>query len=129
MAIPTPPTKSCKCPPPVPKLPHLGGAAEPQLQHSLAVLHAGAFDGFDVFELSQASGLQTKVLSDPSICPGGVLTPLDPPTLASLLVICRMPFGPMTRSTVMFHPCCAWDRGKMHILGGFSPNPFLPSPL
>lgn len=29
-------------------------------------------------------------------------------TLASLLVICRMPLGPITKSTVMFHPC--WKR-------------------
>lgn len=36
-------------------------------------------------------------------------TPL-PCTFASLLVICRMPLGPMTRSTVMFHPC--WMGGQ-----------------
>lgn len=106
MATPIPPTKSCQCPPQVPGLPHLGGAAEPQLQHSPSLLHAGALDGFDVLELGQAGGLQAKVLSEPSTCPGSVFTPLCLPTLASLLVICRMPFGPMTRSTVMFHPCC-----------------------
>lgn len=37
--------------------PDLGGAAEPQLQHSPTFLHAGALDGLDVLEFGQAGGL------------------------------------------------------------------------
>lgn len=54
---PTPPrTRDTPLPPPIP--PHLGGAAEPQLQHSPALLHAGALDGLDVLEFGQARGLE-----------------------------------------------------------------------